>query len=84
MNVISVDWGAGSGVPYSQAAANTRVVGAQVALMINYLLSRGCSADQIHIIGHSLGAHTAGYAGNHIPGLGRITGKPKITFRDGL
>lgn len=28
----------------------------------------------MHIIGHSLGAHTAGYAGERIEGLGRITG----------
>lgn len=28
----------------------------------------------VHIIGHSLGAHTAGYAGERIDKLGRITG----------
>lgn len=28
----------------------------------------------VHIIGHSLGAHTAGYAGALVPGLARITG----------
>lgn len=31
-------------------------------------------AGDIHIIGHSLGAHTAGYAGALVAGLGRITG----------
>lgn len=30
--------------------------------------------EDVHIIGHSLGAHTAGYAGERIEGLGRITG----------
>lgn len=34
----------------------------------------GVDARDVHIIGHSLGAHTAGYAGSLVPGLGRITG----------
>jgi len=81
MNVITVDWGSGSGFPYSQAAANTRVVGAEVARMISFLQSRlGTSAAKVHVIGHSLGAHIAGYAGNTIQDqsndqLARITGK---------
>lgn len=36
-NVILVDWGGGSGLPYTQATANTRVVGAQIAVLIKYL-----------------------------------------------
>ena len=31
--------------------------------------------DRMHLIGHSLGAHVAGYAGERVPGTGRITGK---------
>lgn len=34
----------------------------------------GLFAGDVHIIGHSLGAHTAGYAGSMVAGLGRITG----------
>ena len=76
MNVISVDWGNGAGFPYSQAAANTRLVGAEVAQVIQLLKDRkGVSVSNVHVIGHSLGAHVTGYAGARTPGLGRITGK---------
>ncbi len=36
-NVITVDWGDGSASLYSQSAANTRLVGLEVAYLINYL-----------------------------------------------
>ena len=75
MNIISVDWGNGAGFPYSQAAANTRVVGAEVASLVKMLRDRvGMDMSDVHVIGHSLGAHVAGYAGARVPGVGRITG----------
>ncbi|CAG5132305.1 unnamed protein product, partial [Candidula unifasciata] len=73
-NVIIVDWALGNKPPVFQAVANTRVVGAQVALLVNYLISTNLTtADDIHIIGQSLGAHIAGYAGERVPGMGRIS-----------
>ncbi|CAG5122855.1 unnamed protein product, partial [Candidula unifasciata] len=74
-NVFIVDWSGGNFFPYTQATANTRVVGAQVAYLANYLISSGnITAADVHIIGHSLGAQTAGYAGERIPRCGRISG----------
>ncbi|CAB3377371.1 Hypothetical predicted protein [Cloeon dipterum] len=79
-NVIVVDWNGGSGPPYAQAVANIRLVGRAVAIMIIKLKEElGLRPLRTHIIGHSLGAHTAGYAGTairqgwHVK-LGRISG----------
>ncbi|XP_054708915.1 pancreatic lipase-related protein 2-like [Uloborus diversus] len=74
-NVIIVDWSGGNKPPYYQATANTRVVGAEVALMVQTLEKyKGIKREDCHIIGHSLGSHIAGYAGARLKTLGRITG----------
>ena len=46
------------------------------------LFQKVSNADttKIHIIGHSLGAHIAGYAGERTPNLGRITGEESLFF----
>jgi hypothetical protein len=70
------DWSQANGFPYEKASANTQVVGAEVALFINYLIEQhGAKATDFHVIGHSLGGQTAGYVGERVQGLGRITGK---------
>ncbi|KAK3091087.1 hypothetical protein FSP39_017022 [Pinctada imbricata] len=74
-NVIIVDWGHGSGFPYTQAVANTRIVGAEVASLVTFLSEHaGPNLTRFHLIGHSLGSHICGYAGERLNGLGRITG----------
>ncbi|XP_055956169.1 inactive pancreatic lipase-related protein 1-like, partial [Patella vulgata] len=75
-NVIAVNWKEGAAqINYFKAVANTRVVGAVAAQLIKDLKSvGGISYSNVHIIGHSLGSHIAGYIGEIIPGLGRITG----------
>ncbi|PAA54812.1 hypothetical protein BOX15_Mlig016265g1, partial [Macrostomum lignano] len=78
-NVIQLDWSQGNGYPYTLATANTRVIGALVAQFIVWLESNfGANRENFHLIGHSLGAHVSGYAGERLSTgskkLGRITG----------
>lgn len=76
-NIVVVDWenGADDLGNYFQAAANTRIVGALTAhLMTSLFTSAGAKYEDMYIVGYSLGAHVAGYAGEKVPDLGRITG----------
>ncbi|XP_012938625.1 pancreatic triacylglycerol lipase [Aplysia californica] len=74
-NVILVSWIPGNLPPYLQASANTRLVGLQIAELINATVElSGLSPADFHVIGHSLGSHIAGYAGSQVSGLGRISG----------
>jgi pimeloyl-ACP methyl ester carboxylesterase len=74
--VIFVDWSKGAReINYLRAVANTRVVGAQVAQLLKILTTvYDVDPINVHIIGHSLGAHTAGYVGEYLDNIGRITG----------
>ncbi|XP_072280895.1 pancreatic triacylglycerol lipase-like [Pyxicephalus adspersus] len=75
VNCICVDWHGGSLALYTQASNNIRVVGAEVAYFIRTIESiYNYSSSNVHLIGHSLGAHTAAEAGKRHPGIGRITG----------
>lgn len=76
-NIICVDWEAGAVIPnYVRAAANTRLVGAQLARLLRGLTENaGILPKDMHLIGFSLGAHVAGFAGNELGGnISRITG----------
>ncbi|KAE8589466.1 hypothetical protein XENTR_v10017573 [Xenopus tropicalis] len=75
VNCFCTDWSGGSRTIYTQAANNIRVVGAELAYFIGYLSSKmKYPLSNVHIIGHSLGSHTAGEVGKRMPGIGRITG----------
>ncbi|XP_055976711.1 pancreatic triacylglycerol lipase [Sorex fumeus] len=76
VNCICVDWKSGSRTGYTQASQNIRVVGAEVAYLIDFLQSSlDYSVSNVHIIGHSLGSHAAGEAGRRTNGtIARITG----------
>ncbi|GAB6018373.1 hypothetical protein CHUAL_000090 [Chamberlinius hualienensis] len=74
-NVIIVDWLIGALPPYTQAVANARLIGAIIAKFFQLLQkSYSYKPENIHIVGHSLGAHVAGYVGQRLHRLGRISG----------
>ncbi|KFO90887.1 Endothelial lipase, partial [Buceros rhinoceros silvestris] len=69
-NVVVVDWLSLAHQLYTDAVNNTRVVGQSIARLLDWL-----QLENVHLIGYSLGAHVAGFAGNHVHGtIGRITG----------
>ena len=60
---------------YVKATANTRLVGKQLAMLLRGLVEKsGLSLRKMHLIGFSLGAHVAGFAGAELGNLSRITG----------
>ncbi|ODM94556.1 Pancreatic triacylglycerol lipase [Orchesella cincta] len=67
VNLIVVDWG-----------KNTFLVGVKVARFIEFLVAQGNSLNKIHCIGHSLGAHIAGFAGSNMTNMTL----PRITALD--
>lgn len=72
-NVFIVDWGAGA-ITINYPAARNRIndVGHYVAQYIDFLhRERGTPFPSITVVGHSLGAHTAGIAGKRVS-RGRI------------
>lgn len=76
-NVILVVWRNGAKHNfYPRSASNTRVMGALTGELMKYLsLRAGALLEDMWCVGHSLGAHTCGFAGKRTGGkLGRITG----------
>ncbi|XP_069157357.1 pancreatic lipase-related protein 2 isoform X2 [Procambarus clarkii] len=74
-NVIVVDWENGAQTSYLQAVANARLVGLEVARLLNTLAGTiNLPPRSVHLLGYTLGAHVAGYSGERVEGVGRITG----------
>lgn len=65
VNVIVVNWGNGANplpISYDHSAARTREVGKVGAKFLMWLLKDDPKMwDNLTVVGHSLGAHTAGY-----------------------
>ncbi|XP_063822578.1 pancreatic triacylglycerol lipase-like [Ostrinia nubilalis] len=77
VNVIAVDWsGYSMNYYYMSAASQTKAVGRKIAQFLNSMHRRfNISGDQMHLIGHSLGAHVMGIAGYESEiKIGRVTG----------
>lgn len=68
VNVFSVDWSSvANHYSYSSCIANLPVLGDSVAYFIERLLTRfQIDSKNVHIIGHSLGAHIAAYTGQRL------------------
>ncbi|XP_054665073.1 endothelial lipase isoform X2 [Grus americana] len=74
-NVIVVDWLSLAHQLYTDAVNNTQIVGKSIARLLDWLQENPLfQLKNVHLIGYSLGAHVAGFAGNHVHGtIGRIT-----------
>ncbi|CAI6364846.1 unnamed protein product [Macrosiphum euphorbiae] len=76
-NVICVDWMQFSfDIMYASAKINAKYIGYDIAKVLN-ILSKDTSvgSENIHLIGHGLGAHIVGYTGKKLSGkISRITG----------
>ncbi|XP_061673936.1 endothelial lipase [Syngnathoides biaculeatus] len=75
-NVVVVDWMSMAQRVYPDAVNYTHTVGRDIATLLDWLQDElHLPLEKVHLIGYSLGAHVAGYAGTHVRGsLGRITG----------
>lgn len=81
-NVIGIDWSEQSKKSYLHAARSCKKVGEIVGDFILTLVKNNTDLlKNVHLIGHSLGAHMFGFTGKYInkmtngSSVGRITGK---------
>lgn len=67
-NVIIVDWSKLAALPwYPEAVKNTVVVGSYIGQLLKWLeYKEAISLPDLHIIGFSLGAHVAAFAGEEL------------------
>lgn len=73
-----MDWGVISNNPvYYIPMMATSKVGKHYGVYLNYLVENvGLNPENIHLVGHSLGAHVSGFAARELRQgtIGRITG----------
>jgi len=75
VNAVRIGWAGGAQtINYPQAVADTRLVAAEIGKLVEEMVKLGADLDKFWLIGHSLGAHTMGFVGSNVPGIGRVTG----------
>lgn len=83
-NVITVDWSKESKtLIYLKSAYWTKTVGERIAqLLENMVKLKVIDPSDIHVIGHSLGAHIAGACGDafKLGKIGRVTGQRSARY----
>lgn len=62
-NFIYVDWSKAGSKEFYVSAANVKPIGSFIA---DFIISAKLQLDKVHIIGHSLGSHVAGFIGKRI------------------
>nr|XP_029721905.1 pancreatic lipase-related protein 2-like isoform X1 [Aedes albopictus] len=74
-NILAADWENISSKPYSTARELTRALGYRIGSILSaFMTGQNITAEQVHVVGHSLGAHIAGNVGKYFRGkLSRIT-----------
>lgn len=66
-NVVLVDWSEAAQQLYTASAADARTIGKYLGdLLIALNIEKEIQFTNIHLIGHSLGAHISGFAGKHV------------------
>lgn len=89
LNVFLINWHEVDTLYYPGAAARVKSVARQQGAFINHLIQvLGMRPEDLHLVGHSLGAHIAGLSTLHVDGdvtIGRITGLDPAgpLFKDG-
>lgn len=75
-NLIVTDWSEGANQLYDVSRSLVPKVGLKIGEKLSkFMEKKGIQADNVHVIGHSLGAHIAGNVGKYFKGkLGRVTG----------
>merc|ERR1712203_833062 len=60
-NVFSIDWGELEDIYYPTAAIRTTAVGRHAAKLVELMVEAGSALANVHLVGHSLGAHVVGF-----------------------